>query len=117
MTAQLADLSEGDLLDEVGVLRRRQLETGVQILQLVAEFARQHGEDTVDPVQAKRPGRERAVPRAGCKHGGAPAAPGTALTEGRVGYAISGDPRFARSHKSGPVDGLEARMNLEGRAG
>ena len=61
MTAQLADLSEGDLLDQVDVLRRRQLETGVQILELVAEFARQHGEGTVDPVQAKRPGRERAV--------------------------------------------------------
>ena len=61
MTAQVADLSEGELLDEVEVLRRRQLETGVELLRLVAEFARQHGEATVDPVQARLPGRERAV--------------------------------------------------------
>ncbi len=33
----------------------------MQLLRLVAEFARQHGEATVDPVQARLPGRERAV--------------------------------------------------------
>ena len=43
------------------MLRQRQLETGVQLLRLVAEFARQHGEGTVDPMQARLPGRERAV--------------------------------------------------------
>jgi hypothetical protein len=36
----LADLSEGELLDEVDVLRRAQLETGVRILRLVSEIAR-----------------------------------------------------------------------------
>jgi len=61
MTVQLADLSEHELPDEVDVLRRTQLETGVQLLRLVAEFARQHGEGTVDPVPARRPGRQRAV--------------------------------------------------------
>ena len=33
----------------------------MQPLRLVAEFARQHGEGTVDPIQARLPGRERAV--------------------------------------------------------
>src|SRR5680860_442683 len=61
MTAQVADLSECDLLDEVDVLRRCQLESGVQLLRLVAEGARQHGEGTLNPVQARLPGRERAV--------------------------------------------------------
>jgi hypothetical protein len=61
MTTAPADLGEGALLDQVDELRQRQLETGVQLLRLVAEFARQHGEGTVDPVQARLPGRERAV--------------------------------------------------------
>jgi hypothetical protein len=64
MTAQVvhpANLSESGLLDEVEKLRRRQLETGAQLLVLVAEFADQHGEGIVDPVQARLPGRERAV--------------------------------------------------------
>jgi hypothetical protein len=61
MTTTPADLGESELLDQVDVLRRRQLETGVQLLRLVAEFARQHGEGTIDPVQARLPGRERSV--------------------------------------------------------
>ena len=61
MTVQLADLTEHGLLDQVDALHQRQLETGVQLLQLVAEFAHQHGQGTVDPEQAKRPGRERAI--------------------------------------------------------
>src|SRR5680860_1856448 len=61
MAAALADLSEHGLLDEVDALHRHQLETGVALLRLVAEFARQHGAGTVDPVQARLPGRERAV--------------------------------------------------------
>ena len=60
-TSRPADLGEGALLDQVDLLRRRQLETGVQLLRLAAEFARQHGEATIDPVQARLPGRERAV--------------------------------------------------------
>src|SRR5687767_1477860 len=59
--AEVADLDEGELLDTVDELRQRQLEVGVQLLRLVAEFARQHGEGSVDPVQARLPGRERAV--------------------------------------------------------
>ena len=61
MTGQVTELSERELLDEVEVLRRRQLETGVALLRLVAEFARQHGEATVDPEAARLPGRERPV--------------------------------------------------------
>ena len=61
MTTQLADLSRSALLDEVDALRQTQLQTGARLLQLVAEFARQHGAETVDPVQAQLPGRERAV--------------------------------------------------------
>ncbi len=61
MAADLADLSEGDLLDRVDAVRRTQIEAGVELLGLVAEFARQHGAGTVDPVAARRPGRERAV--------------------------------------------------------
>ena len=61
MTADLADLSGADLLDQVDALHRHRLETGVQLLRLVSEFARQHGPGTVDPVRAKLPGRERAV--------------------------------------------------------
>jgi hypothetical protein len=56
-----ADLGEGELLDQVDRLRQTQLETGVALLELVAEFARQHGEGTVDPVQSLLPGRERAI--------------------------------------------------------
>jgi len=59
--AEVADLGEGELLDTVDELRQRQLEVGVQLLRLVAEFARQHGEGTVDPTQAQLPGRECAV--------------------------------------------------------
>ncbi|MEO7351850.1 MAG: hypothetical protein ABIR34_01775 [Marmoricola sp.] len=59
--ADTADLSERGLLDEVDALRRHQLETGVQLLRLVSEFARQHGAGRVDPVNARLPGRERAV--------------------------------------------------------
>jgi len=61
MAAQVVDLSECELLDEVDVLRQRQLETGVHLLRLVSEFARQHGAGTVDPDRARLPGRERAV--------------------------------------------------------
>ena len=61
MTVQLADLSGSDLLDRVDVLHQRQLRTEVELLKLVAEFARQHGEGTVDPATARLPGRERAV--------------------------------------------------------
>src|SRR5680860_735468 len=61
MTLQLEDLSGRELLDEVDVLHRRQLETGVRVLQLVSEFARQHGGGSVDPERARLPGRERAV--------------------------------------------------------
>ncbi len=61
MTTTPGDLSEGDLLDQVDELRQRQLEAGVQLLELVTEFARQHGEGTIDPVRARLPGRERAV--------------------------------------------------------
>ncbi len=50
-----------DLLDRADVLHQRQLETEVELLRLVAEFARQHGEGTVDPVRSRLPGRERAV--------------------------------------------------------
>ena len=59
--AAAADLSEGMLLDQVDVLRQAQLQTGVELLGLVAEFARQHGEGAVDPIKARLPGRERAV--------------------------------------------------------
>jgi hypothetical protein len=61
MAADVADLSESELLDEVDALHRRRLETGMRLLRLVAEFARQHGAGTVDPVQAQLSGRERAV--------------------------------------------------------
>ncbi len=59
--AETADLTQSDLLDEVDAVRRRQLEAGVELLQLVAEFARQHDAGTVDPIQAQLPGRERIV--------------------------------------------------------
>jgi len=45
----------------VDTLRRTQLETSAALLQLVADFARQHHAGIVDPVQAQLPGRERAV--------------------------------------------------------
>ncbi len=61
MTVQLADLTEHGLLDQVDALHQRQLETGVRLLRLVAEFAHQHGQGTVDPEQATRPGREHVV--------------------------------------------------------
>ncbi len=52
--ADTAELSERDLLEEVEVLRRRQLETGVALLGLVSEFARQHG------AEHRRRGRGQA---------------------------------------------------------
>jgi hypothetical protein len=60
-TAQVVDLSGCGLLDEVDVLWRGQLETGVQLLRLVSEFAHQHGGGMVDAERARLPGRERAV--------------------------------------------------------
>jgi hypothetical protein len=61
MTVQLADLSGSDLLDRADLLHERRRRTEVELLQVVAEFARQHGAGTVDPVSARLPGRERAV--------------------------------------------------------
>ena len=58
---QLEDLSEAQLLDEIDALHERQRRTDVDVLLAVAEFARQHGAGTVDPVAAQKPGRERAV--------------------------------------------------------
>ncbi len=61
VSTEVADLSGSGLLDEVDALRRSQVATEARLLRLVAEFARQHGEGTVDAVEAELPGRERAV--------------------------------------------------------
>jgi hypothetical protein len=57
----LSEFSALALLDKVDDVFHRQREADVELIRLVAEFARQHGEGTVDPVSAQLKGRERAV--------------------------------------------------------
>lgn len=58
---ELGDLSASALLDEVEVWHQQQRVSDARLVRMVTELARQHGEETVDPVQALLPGRERAV--------------------------------------------------------
>jgi hypothetical protein len=60
-TADFTDLSGAQLLDRVEVLHEAQRQAEVDILVAVGEFAAQHGEGSVDTVEAQRPGRERLV--------------------------------------------------------
>jgi hypothetical protein len=55
------DMSRGELLDTADVLATRQRQTEVEILRLAHQWAVVNGAGTVDPEEARRPGRERAV--------------------------------------------------------
>jgi hypothetical protein len=59
--ADFTDLSGAQLLDRVEVLAEAQRRAEVDILVAAAEFADQQGVGSVDPVAARRSGRERLV--------------------------------------------------------
>ena len=61
MPVRLEELSGSELLERADELHESRRRAEVELLKVVAEFARQHGEGTVDPVTARLPGRERAV--------------------------------------------------------
>jgi hypothetical protein len=60
LTADLTELTEGDLLDHAEVVARTQRECEVQTLRIAVQHAVTNNPERLDPALTKLPGRERA---------------------------------------------------------